>query len=175
MQYDNEPKYYCMEWIAINNQSPGVTEYHLMDANSSIAILKYNVHQQVVRLQSDGSHAVFFLEKAGTFSNRTIIKNEYGLVIGKLSVDRWASHPESIELEGKKFYYSFQNDPFAELILYKGRTVAPVTRSGIKSGTDNTRIVFNKSNHEEYTPVLLGLCWYSTLMSESLQHELVHL
>ena len=163
-----------MEWIDITNQSPGVMEYHLMDGNSSKAILKYNIHQHVVRLQTENNHAVYFIEKAGTFSNRTIIKNEYGLPIGKLSVDRWATHPENIELEGNKFYYSFQNDPFAELILYKNRMVAPAARCGIKAGTGGTPIVFNKSNHEEYIPFLLGLCWYSFFIFQPLQPVLVH-
>jgi len=41
--------------------------------------------------------------------------------------------------------------------------VAPAARCGIKAGTGGTPIVFNKSNHEEYIPFLLGLCWYSFL------------
>jgi hypothetical protein len=155
-----------MEWVAIRNQSPAMMEYHLIDDNSSKTILKYNTHQHVVRLHTDSNHAVFFLEKAGTFLNKTIIKNEYGLPIGKLSVDRWAIHPESIELEGKKYYYSFQNNPFAELLIYKNKMIAPAARCGIKAGADSTPIVFNKDNHEEYIPVLLGLCWFSFYISE---------
>jgi len=156
-----------MEWIAMRNQSLVMMEYRLMDANSCKAILKYNIQQHAVRLHTDNSHAVFFLEKAGTFQNKTIIKNEYGLPIGKLSVDRWATHPESIELEGKKYYYSFQNNPFAELILYKNGMVAPAARCGLKAGTSITPIVFNKNNQEEYLPILLGLCWYTFHISES--------
>jgi hypothetical protein len=163
-----------MEWIAINNQSPGVSEYHLMEANSSLVVLKYNIHQQVVRLQTENNHAIFFLEKAGTFSNKTIIKNEYGLPIGKLTAEKRASRPESLELEGKKFYYSFQSDPFAELILYKSRSVAPIARCGIKAGSDNTPIVFDKNNHEEYIPTILGLCWYTFFIAEPMQPVLVH-
>ena len=164
-----------MEWIAVRNLSPGMMEYHLMEEDFSRAILKYNVHQQAVRLNTENNHAVFFLEKAGTFSSRTIIKNEYGLMIGRLSVDRWAAHPESIEVEGKKYYYTFQNDPFAELILYKSKTVAPVARCGIKTGAGNTPIIFNKNNHEEFIPVLLGMCWYSFFVTEPTQPVLVHL
>jgi hypothetical protein len=163
-----------MEWIAVRNLSPGMKEYHLMDADQQKAILKYNTHQQAARLHTESNHAVFFVEKTGAFSNRTIFKNEYGLPIGKLSVDRWSTHPENIELEGKKFYYSFQNDPFAELILYKGRTVAPVVRCGIQTGKGNTPIVFTKNNHEEFVPVLLGMCWYSFLVAEAAEPLLVH-
>ncbi|MBS1599766.1 MAG: hypothetical protein JST75_16185 [Bacteroidetes bacterium] len=163
-----------MEWISIRNQSAGVTEYQLMDANSTIAILKYNIHQQTIRLQAENNRAVFFIEKAGGLFNKTIINNEYGLPIGKISVDKKTSRLESLELEGRKFYYSFQNDPFAELILYKSKSVAPVARCGIKAGTDNLPIVFNKSNHEEFIPVLLGLCWYSFFISEPIRPVLAH-
>ncbi len=165
-----------MEWIAIRNQSQPVMEYHLMENNSCKAILKYNTQQRVARLHIGDNYGVFFIEKRKAFQNKNIIRNEYGVAVGKLSVDKSQAHPESIELDGEKYYYTFRNDPFAELVLYKNDAIAPVARCGLKMGADHTQVVFAKNNYEEHLPILLGLCWY-LLLSVEVENEqaaLVH-
>jgi len=76
-------------------------EYHLMDGNVFKVFSNTTFISMLSGCSTEKLSCCLFNEKAGTFSNRTIIKNEYGLPIGKLSVDRWAAHPENIELEGK--------------------------------------------------------------------------
>jgi len=69
-----------------------------MDGNSSKVILNTTFISMLSGCIPKIYHAVYLLRRQERFQNRTIIKNEYGLPIGKLSVDRWAAHPENIEL-----------------------------------------------------------------------------
>ncbi|HMH32117.1 MAG TPA: hypothetical protein VK543_03755 [Puia sp.] len=149
-----------MEWVSVKNQSLGMQEYHLLDAGSKRAILKYNTHQQVARIQCDGNYGIFFIERTGSFVNRTLFKNEYGQEIGRLSFDIRHSHTGPIELNGKKFQYSFQNNPFAELVIFNKDVTKPLISSRLKNADDQTSVVFTSVNNEEYACLLLGLCWY---------------
>jgi hypothetical protein len=149
-----------MEWVSVKNLSLGMQEYHLMDGDQTIATLKYNTHQQVARLHGGDSYGIFFIERTGSFINRTVFKNEYGQEIGKLSFDKRHSHTGPIELNGKKFHYSFQNNPFAELLIYNKDISKPLVSSRLKNEDDQTSVVFTSVSNEEYACLLMGLCWY---------------
>ena len=135
-------------------------EYHLLDGKGKRAVLKYNTHQQVARIQCDGNYGIFFIEKAGSFINRTLFKNEYGQEIGKLTFDKRHSHTGPIELDGMKYHYSFQNNPFAELSIFNKDIDKPLISSRLKNADDQTSVVFTSVSNEEYACLLLGLCWY---------------
>jgi hypothetical protein len=149
-----------MEWVSVKNLSLSVVEYHLMDAGNRKATLKYNTQQQVARMNSEDHYAVFFVERTGAFINKTIFKNEYGQEIGKLSFDKRYSHNGPIELEGRKFHYAFQNNPFPELLIYDKNENSVLISSGLKYGTEQSDVVFPSVSNEEYSCLLLGLCWY---------------
>ena len=149
-----------MEWVLAKNHSQAMLEYHLMDRGNKRGTLKYNTHQQVARIQCEGHYGVFFIERHGTFINKTLFKNEYGQEIGKLSFDKRHSHTGPIELNGKKYHYSFQNNPFAELLIYDQSISSPLVSSGLHSGSDQGPVVFASVSNEEYCCFLLGLCWY---------------
>ena len=149
-----------MEWVLAKNHSLAMLEYHLMDKGIKRATLKYNTHQHVARIQCEGHYGVFFIERTGGFINKTVFRNEYGQEIGKLSFDKRHSHTGPIELNGKKYHYSFQNNPFAELLIYDRSVSNPLVSSGLKSGDDQAPVVFASVSNEEYSCLLLGLCWY---------------
>ena len=134
-------------------------EYHLLDNDSTRATLKYNTHQQVARIRSEDNYGIFFIERTGGFINKTIFKNEYGQEIGKLSFDKRHSHAGPIELDGKKFHYSFQNNPFAELLIYQKDNSHPLISSRLKNADDQSSVVFTSVSNEEYACLLLSMCW----------------
>jgi hypothetical protein len=154
-----------MEWVSVKNLSLGVAEFHLVDEARRLAILKYNSHQQALRVQGEGHYGVFFFERTGGLLNRTIIKNEYGQEIGKLSFDKRHHHDGVIELESKKYIYSFEADPFIELAIYNKDDHHPLVSTNVKSGNKSTSELLDAFTNEEYTSLLVGLCWFQMFPS----------
>jgi len=163
-----------MEWVSVKNLSLGVVEFHLVDKNHRLATLKYNTHQQALRVQGEGHYGVFFFERSGGIINRTIIKNEYGQEIGKLSFDKRHHKDGALELEGKKYTYSFETDPSVELTIYNKHIHQPLITTGVRYANNSATLLQDPTTNEEYTSLLVGLCWFQMLpglkknMAESL-------
>jgi hypothetical protein len=161
-----------MEWISVKNLSLGMQEYHLVNGDERIAVLKYNTHQQAARIHCGDNYGIFFIERTGSFINRTIFKNEYGQEIGRLSFDIGNSHSGPIELDGKKFHYSYQNNPFVELFVYDRHNTNLLISTRLKNAIDQTSVVFTSVTNEEYACLLLGLCWF--LSNPVLERQLLN-
>ena len=87
-----------MKWVFVNQFSPSIKKYQLTEGDNIKLVLKYNPEQRSVRVSGEESHRLFFIDKTGLWHNKTILKNEYGVEIGRLSYDKM-QHIGAIEID----------------------------------------------------------------------------
>jgi hypothetical protein len=149
-----------MKWSMISNPSDSLHVFHLMEGNNVKEKLLYNPLQQSARISCQGKQRLFFIEQSGLWNNHSVIKNEYGLDIGKFSFDKLNSKAGNIEIENRKFDYSLENTPGAELAIYQKEFIKPIITCGLNAGQSQHKSAHNRESIHEYACLLLGLCWY---------------
>jgi hypothetical protein len=149
-----------MKWVLANQTSASMKKYQLIDGDAIKLELKYNLEQQTVRISSEETHRLFFIDKTGLWHNKkTILKNEYGVEIGRLSFDKM--HQSGvIEVEGKKYHYTIQRSGPPQLVLFEHSVSMPLAVCDLSKAPSVTSLQANKYSGEECAGFLLGLCWY---------------
>src|SRR5688500_9197195 len=130
-----------MKWVLANQTSAAIKKYQLTEGDATKLELKYNQSQQSVRISSEETHRLFFIDKTGLWHNKTILKNEYGVEIGRLSFDK-AHGTGVIELEGKKYYYTFQNN--VQLVVFEQAASLPIADCDLSSAPSFTSLTTYK-------------------------------
>jgi hypothetical protein len=144
-----------MKWEPVKHASSLVNKYHLTEGADIKLVLKHNLDQESVRIGHDETQRLFFIEKTGFWNNKTLFKNEYGIEVGKLSLDR-GYHAGTIEFEGHRFHYGIDHTMANRLIIYKHNISQPAISSDLPSANVD----------QDFTCLVLGLCWqltYSTV------------
>jgi hypothetical protein len=147
-----------MKWVFVN-QSSSIKKYQLTEGDETKLVLKYNPEQRSVRVSREENHRLFFIDKTGLWHNKTILKNEYGVEIGRLSFDK-AQHIGAIEIEGKKYFYSFENNKSQQLVVFEHSISLPLAVCDLSQAPSFTSLASDRYSSEECTCFLLGLCWY---------------
>ena len=150
-----------MNWEIISNERSSLLEYRLIDHNDCKVIIKYNPKHQSARISCEGHHRLFYLESSGSFSGKTIFKNEYGMEIGNLVYDKFHPKEGSLVIDSKKYQYQLQNEQAPELVIYEGDLNNKLVNCSIPTEQNASQINTTTSaqgvNNNCY---LLGLCWY---------------
>ena len=110
--------------------------------------LSINLFSQTAKVECANYRRIFKIEKKGFLQNKTIIKNEHGIKIGYLHLTPWFSNEGFIDFNDEHFYYSTQNNPLAELVIYKSSKKKPLSICSLKS------------NDEKNSCLLMALCWF---------------
>lgn len=149
-----------MKWVITNNKKALLQEYHLLEQENTKAIVKYNPAQRSARISVDDKHRLFFIESAGSLTGRYTLKNEYGLEVGSMGNDKWGKEGYII-IEEKKFIYTIQNNPLAELTIYDSITNKALASCGLTTGINGTSLSLSQqTNNADSNYLLLGLCWF---------------
>ncbi|HEY8893510.1 MAG TPA: hypothetical protein VIM79_01800 [Niastella sp.] len=146
-----------MKWVYVNQPSAYIRKYELTEGEDTKLVIKYNLDQQTVRISSEENHRLFFIDKTGLWHNKTILKNEYGVEIGRLAMDK-VHGTGIIEMEGKKYNYTIQNG--SQLVVFEHTVSAPLAVCDMTAAPSFTSLAANKYSNEEYACFLLGICWY---------------
>ncbi|MFL5748659.1 MAG: hypothetical protein ACJ751_28565 [Niastella sp.] len=146
-----------MKWVYVNQPSVYIRKYQLTEGDNTKLEIKYNLEQQSVRISSEENHRLFFIDKTGLWHNKTILKNEYGVEIGKLAIDK-VHGTGFIEIEGKKYYYMLQNN--SQLVVFEHTVSMPLAVCDMTAAPSFASLLANKYSNEEYACFLLGICWY---------------
>ena len=97
-------------------QSPtSQQEFQLQEDDVTSMIMKFHPDQQTVRISHAGTKRLYFFEQSG--NNKLVIRNEYGVKVGKILYDRWLHANGIIEFNGKKFRHELHNEEDS-LILF---------------------------------------------------------
>lgn len=159
-----------MKWVNVSQPAAAIKKYQLTENDETKLVLKYNLEQQSVRLSSEETHRCFFINKTGLWHNKTILQNEYGVEVGRLSFDKM--HQTGIlEMEGKKYHYTFQNNTSLQLVVFEHTVSLPLAVCDLSSAPSFTSLAADKYSNEECACFLLGLCWYLFPLTASEQPE----
>ena len=145
-----------MKWKRISSQLSSLQVFGLIDSNNTEAVLRYNQHQQSVRISYRNQQRLYFMEATGLSGGRFLFRNEYGFASGKLLREKFAPQGGTIELENKKFHYRLHTEPIPQIVVYEYDMVKPLVICGI-AGNGNETI--SERSMYEFASLLLGLSW----------------
>ncbi len=130
-------------------QSPtSQQEFQLQEDDVTSMIMKFHPDQQTVRISHGGEKRLYFFEQSG--NNKLVIRNEYGVKVGKILYDRWFHANGSIELNGKKFRHELHNEEDS-LILFDKQKQNPLVKCKVL-----TKSIVN----QVHAGLMLTLCSY---------------
>src|SRR5581483_1244133 len=115
-----------MKWKLVNTSLNGIKEYHLIKEDKILIVLKYSQEQQSARITFEGDHSIFLLENSNGFpGNRIMLKNAYGVDLGKFSFNR-RNLFGYLQISDNLFHYSILEENQPRLIIYKESKDHPV-------------------------------------------------
>ena len=137
--------------------------YNLYKGDEKLLTVSLNPFSNSARVECADQKRVFLIRKEGFRRNKTVLRSEYGIKIGELGHD---NKENFIDVNDERFYYTIQNNPLPELILYKDSKENPFVVCGLNNIDDNTALHFSKDTNLQNTShpgLLMALCWYMFL------------
>ena len=155
-----------MKWVQVNSNTPAET-FELWNGDNKVAGASFNNASRIIRLASNVGKRLFFYGKKGWFAPKAVIKNEYGITLGKVEAASETGEKGYVELDGKRYMYQLSNDQNTRLDLYDDELNESVTSCSfsnvITKGYTKTTSLMNT----RFPQLLLLLCWYSLNMHHS--------
>ncbi len=151
-----------MRWETITSNSNNEV-YHLYKDDKKILTLALNPFSSSARVECEKQKRVFLIRKEGLLRNKIVLRNEYGIKIGELGQEKKENF---IDVNDERFYYTIQNNPLAELVLYKESKDNPFVTCGLSTKKGDTTVKFTKDKNLSDTThpgLLMALCWYMFL------------
>ena len=144
-----------MEWILISNATPGIKEYHLLQGDQVLIVLKYSLEQQSVRIALTDERLVFFLENTG-YANRIAFKNAYGVDQGKFSHNN-RNNSGRLEIDHAVYDYNIVDAAQPKLIIHQHHKQEPLAVCQIPAIPTRETAVY------EQACLVLSVCWYTKM------------
>ena len=154
-----------MKWISVNKENAN-NAYELWYNDKKLVALSFSPLTKIARIESASDKRLFFVEKKGFLQNKTVIRNEYGIKLGELSGENNEAAEGMIEMDGKKYGYTFNQVNGAAVTLYEQTAEEerkPFLRCNFSGVIDSAAAIVKKSIslHDTKIPYLLmALCWY---------------
>jgi hypothetical protein len=151
-----------MRWETISSNSNNEV-YHLHKDDKKILTLVFNPFSNSARVECEKQKRVFLIRKEGFLGNKIVLRNEYGIKIGELGHE---NKENFIDVNDERFFYTIQNNPLAELVLYKESKDRPFVTCGLSTKEGNPAVQFTKNKNLSDTThpgLLMALCWYMFL------------
>jgi hypothetical protein len=151
-----------MRWESVSSANNNEI-YHLYKDDKKILALTLSPFSNSARVECDKQKRVFLIRKEGFLRNKTVLRNEYGVKIGELGHE---NKENFITVNNERFYYIIQNNPIAELVLYKESKENPFVTCGLSSKEGNPVVHFSKDKKlagTSHPGLLMALCWYMFL------------
>lgn len=152
-----------MRWESAASSTPDHETYHLYKDDRKILSLVLNPFSNTARVECEQEKRVFLIRREGFLRNKLVIRNEYGIKMGELGQENKARF---IDINNERFYYTVQNNPLAELVLYKETKEKPFVTCGLKTDNSNPSVEFTRNSQLSGTShpgLLMALCWYMFL------------
>lgn len=148
-----------MKWILVSNSSTGIREYHLLQDELVLIVLKYSMEQQSVRIAFGDEHFVFFMENSG-YANRIVFNNAYGIELGKFSSNN-RNNTGRLEINDTVYDYEIVDNNQSELIIHQHNKPEPLAVCQIPG------ISMRDFSHYELAGIVLSVCCYTNIPAAS--------
>jgi hypothetical protein len=148
-----------MKWVSVNNTS-SKEHFELWENEKVLADISFSKQTRFVRIVSDLGKRMFSFEKQGFLNPRKVIRNEYGIKLGKVEELRPGAGKGYVELDGKKYFFVYDRDNSGELKLYDElmqKNLLTCSFNAISFGLNKTKSLLDT----RFASLLLMLCWYT--------------
>jgi hypothetical protein len=147
-----------MKWVKTNTNSSN-EQFELWEGDKKIAELSFTNGTRIGRFVSTLTKRIFFFDSRGVFAPKAILKNEYGIKIGKLALADAKLKNGYLELEGKKYQYTFNHNNSNELKVFDEASNKNLITCTFPTATLDTT---NKPSflNTKLPSLFLVLCWY---------------
>ncbi|MBS1510819.1 MAG: hypothetical protein JST86_08270 [Bacteroidetes bacterium] len=98
-----------MKWVSVNNGT-AQESFELWRDDKKLAAISFSSNTRVARFVSNLTKRLFFFEKRGLLSPKAVIKNEYGIKMGKLELEKPGAQNGLLEMDDKKYHYTFNDN-----------------------------------------------------------------
>lgn len=145
-----------MKWVSTNNNSLQES-FELQDDEKVLAGISFSKQTRFARIVSDLGKRMFSFEKKGIFKSGKVIRNEYGIKMGKIE-ELTPGEKGYVELDGKKYFYTYNNA--GEVTLYDEameNNLLTCSFNAINLGINKTKSLLDS----KFGSLLLVLCWYT--------------
>src|SRR5258705_12790197 len=144
-----------MNWETVTS-GIGHKVYALWNNGRKLLTLAFNSSSNFVKIESEGEKRAFSIRHEGFLKNRMVMRNEYGVRMGQVSVE---NKENIIAFNDEKLFYTITNDEEPKLILYKESVDNPLAVCALKLDNDKGVLpsVKQAATHQS---LLLALCWY---------------
>jgi hypothetical protein len=162
-----------MKWIPITTNTTAHA-FELWNDTAKLAGVTFSAAQRSIRLATQAGKRFFFYEKKGWLKPTAVIKNEYGVTVGKLHVPASNTAKGLIEVDGKKYLYAINTVDNSKCDLFDtvtNQNIASCNFNNILGAGLQKTSTLMKSH---FPQLLLLLCWYS-LHGGNSQNAVMHL
>lgn len=159
-----------MKWVTLNNNS-SKESFELWEDELKLANISFSKQTRFVRIVSSLGKRMFSFEKKGLLHPRKVIRNEYGIKLGK--VEETKPGKGIVELNGKKYSFVYDRENTGELILYDEtmkNNLLTCSFKTISSGLNKTKSLVDG----KFASLLLVLCWYTFQPHNNAVSEIVY-
>ncbi len=140
------------------NTTAAKEKFELWEDEKMLADISFSNQTRFVRIVSNLGKRMFSFEKKGFLTPRKVIRNEYGIKLGKVEETNPGAGKGYVELEGKKYFYVYDNS--GELMLYDEsmkKSLLTCSFNAITLGLNKTKSLLDT----KFASLLLLLCWYT--------------
>lgn len=147
-----------MKLVNVKNTS-SKENFELREDEKVLAGISFSKQTRFVRIVSDLGKRMFSFEKKGFLIPKKVIRNEYGIKLGKVEEEKYGSGKGMVELEGKKYAFTYDENNTGDLILYDELMQKNLLSCNFKA-IANTINKTNSLLDSKFASLLLLLCWY---------------
>jgi hypothetical protein len=149
-----------MKWVSVNNGNNTQENFELWGEDKKLAEISFRSNTRIARFVSNLTKRLFFFEKRGLFAPKAIIKNEYGIKMGKLELEKPGAQNGFLEVDEKKYCYVFNENNSGELKVYdEAMQEELITCSFPLAIKENAKTISFLDT--KFPSLLLVLCWYA--------------
>jgi len=146
-----------MKWVNIINSS-SKENFELREDDRVLADISFSKQTRFVRVVSDLGKRMFSFETRGFLSHCKIIRNEYGIRLGKVETEKPGKG--KIEIDGKKYAFIFDEYNTGDLIVFDEMMQKNLLRCNFNAIADTLHKTSSLLD-TKFASLLLLLCWYS--------------
>ena len=125
--------------------------YELFHKKDKLLTLTFHPTTNSARVETAGERRVLLIRKEGFRKNKTVLRTEYGIKLGQLSLE---NKEPILEINSDRFFCAIENNDPAELIIYKESKENPLTVCALNIPDINASTFFSTKKN---VPVTLHL------------------
>lgn len=160
-----------MKRVTINKDS-SKESFGFWEDEHRLADISFSKQTKFVRIVSDLGKRMFSFEKKGFLHPKKVIRNEYGIKLGRLEETNPGTGKGYVILDEKKYFYMFDQKNTGELLLYDEsmqKKLLTCSFNAFTLGINKTKSLLDT----KFASLLLVLCWYTFQPTNSAVTEVI--